>query len=170
MTFLNQLRKIFHWLVVTLLFMVCLGISTQPSFIAGLAPFANLDLIWLTIVLLLYPGPPPLLLIAAAGLLIDTSHQYVLGGSSLLLLLMIPLAKLSLDPAARFSLLKLWLVYLGLLIGYKSGLTAFLMMGDYPVSIPDEVTNGLLSALIFPAFLSLVLWMFRRYSKVMTAR
>ena len=155
--------KSLGWIVMTLLFALCLSISAAPHFFETIAPLRFLPLICLYIILVFTAGEFPLWLLFAFGLLIDSIQGANLGSSSLLLVLTVPYIQVLNRSAARFSPMRIWFLFIALLLPYQGGhwLIQY-ALDEATLPIRRLVFDMISAAVLFPIIFAIALYIHNR--------
>lgn len=161
-------RRMINWLIMVLLFALCLSISAAPRFFDAFAPLSFLPLICLYSAVIFAADDFPLWLLFIFGLLMDSIQGATLGSSSLLFALITPYIQLMSQSALRFSLMRVWLLFIGFLLLYLTGQAAIsFLLGQE--NFPDQALalNTTAAILLFPLIFGIVLWLNNRLNRNM---
>ncbi|NQY83057.1 MAG: hypothetical protein HRT36_08700 [Alphaproteobacteria bacterium] len=162
-------RQILGWCLLLLVFVLCLVISTQPSIFAHFSPLRYLHLICLSVVITLISGEFPLILLMIFGLMIDSLHGSLLGSSSLLLVLIVPYLQLVSCSAVRFSVPRIWLMFVGFIVFYQIGQKSLqFLLRNTIIDYRAVLLDSLWAMILFPVIFAGVLYLFRRCSRNVT--
>ena len=157
-------RKFIGWIIVSLAFIFSLSISAMPRLLEDFSAFQYLHLVCLMLATMVIAGEISLVLLFVAGVLIDAIHGQILGSSSLLLVLIVPYIQLWSHSALRFSLPRIWLLFVGFLVLYQAGQIGLQMIfSQSELPLRRVVFDSLWTALTFPFILAVVLYVMRRF-------
>lgn len=163
-----NIRRMMNWVIMVLLFALCLSISAAPRFFDSLTPLSFLPLICLYSAVIFAADDFPLWLLFVFGLLMDSIQGATLGSSSLLLVLITPYIQLMTRSALRFSLMRIWLLFVAFLLLYVAGQESIQFFLGYE-DFPDQALASDMAAAIFlfPIIFGVVLWLSNRLNRNM---